>query len=91
MQERAAAGGGGLATIPADHVKFVANPASAKDSVTPASENNPAREAHRSVHAALLGVISGGGGQQDPDANERVVLGTIEPGQAFITPSGGRL
>lgn len=61
MQERAAGGGGGLATILADHVKYVSNPASAKDPIPP-EEDNAAREAHRSVHAALFDVISGGGG-----------------------------
>ncbi|KAK9437675.1 hypothetical protein VB005_08671 [Metarhizium brunneum] len=59
MQERAA--GGGLATILADHVKYVSNPASAKDPIPP-EEDNAAREAHRSVHAALFDAIGGGGG-----------------------------
>ncbi|KAF5136717.1 hypothetical protein E5D57_000486 [Metarhizium anisopliae] len=62
MQERAAGGGGGgLATILADHVKYVSNPASAKDPIPP-EEDNAAREAHRSVHAALFDAIGGGGG-----------------------------
>lgn len=61
MQERAAAGGGGLGTILSDHFKYVANPPSAKIPI-PAEENNAAREAHRDVHAALFDALGGGKG-----------------------------
>ncbi|KAG8409037.1 hypothetical protein J3458_020037 [Metarhizium acridum] len=90
MQERAAAGGGGLATILADHVKYVANPASAKDPITPASENNPAREAHRSVHAALFDVVSGGGGQKGAGAGAGDAAGPDADGAGKDKAAGGK-
>ncbi|KAH0597894.1 hypothetical protein MHUMG1_04266 [Metarhizium humberi] len=92
MQERAAGGGGGLATILADHVKYVQNPASAKDPIPP-EEDNAAREAHRSVHAALFDVISGGGGgggQKGAGAGAGAGQGAAGAGAGAAAGAGGR-
>ncbi|KAM4060599.1 hypothetical protein HRG_001851 [Hirsutella rhossiliensis] len=54
-----AGAGGGLGTILMDHVQYVQNPASAEQAI-PAGQNNPAREAHRQVHASLFEATGGG-------------------------------
>ncbi|KJZ75169.1 hypothetical protein HIM_05363 [Hirsutella minnesotensis 3608] len=41
-----------IGAILSDHNKYVANPAEAKVPI-PAAENDPVREGHRQVHAAL--------------------------------------
>ncbi|KAK2592074.1 hypothetical protein QQS21_010235 [Conoideocrella luteorostrata] len=80
MQKRAAAGGGGLGTILSDHFKYVANPAGAKVPI-PADQNNPAREAHRSVHAALFDAVGGGKGGKGKAPAEKPDAGKEDPGK----------